>query len=96
MEVVDPRPLKFETLSVGAPARASLAELGEVLFYSRALTPKNRGVDIAIEAVGVPSFNGLASSGLAGWASPAGTGTCWCASSLKRTSAPSAWLPPST
>ena len=29
------------TLVVGAPARASRAELGELLFYSRALTPRN-------------------------------------------------------
>ena len=29
------------TLDVGAPARTSPAELGEILFYSRALTPRN-------------------------------------------------------
>jgi mono/diheme cytochrome c family protein len=29
------------TLVVGAPARASRAELGELMFYSRALTPRN-------------------------------------------------------
>jgi hypothetical protein len=34
-------PRVVATLSVGTPARASAAELGEVLFYSRALTPHN-------------------------------------------------------
>ena len=35
------RPRVAATVSVGAPARASAAELGEVLFYGRALTPRN-------------------------------------------------------
>jgi hypothetical protein len=34
-------PRVFATLSVGTSARSSAADLGEVLFYSRALTPRN-------------------------------------------------------